>query len=149
MQAADRLWRRLTGSWNEARDVVAEQRRILVVDDDGSLRMLLRVYLEGKGYGVSDAPDGETALLMARKTVPHLVLLDLTMPDTDGWHALAEFRRDPVLGDVPVVVLTGSADESIEWRAKELGAARYVTKTVNLEELLNTVNEVLASPFPE
>ena len=123
---------------------MANGKRILVVDDEPSFRSLLRVYLEGKGYRVVDAADGAAGLTTARDAVPDLILLDLTMPGADGWDALTEFKRDPRLASVPVVVLTASADEASEWRAKDLGAVRYVTKSVHLEDLLQTLSEILA-----
>ena len=116
---------------------------ILVVDDDGWFRSIVRMYLEGKGYRVTDAADAATALESAHRDVPDLILLDLTMPETDGWYALEKAKGDSLLAGVPVVVLTASADESTEWRAKELGAVRYVTKSVHLEDLLLTLNQLL------
>jgi CheY-like chemotaxis protein len=117
----------------------------LVVDDEGWFRSVVRMYLEGKGYRVNDAADAATGLEIARRDVPALILLDLTMPETDGWYALEKLKADPVLADVPVIVLTASAEESTEWRAKELGAVRYITKSIHLEDLLATVNQVLAA----
>ncbi len=117
---------------------------ILIVDDDPWFRSMVRMYLEGKGYRVTDAVDAATGLETAQRDVPDLILLDLTMPETDGWYALGKLKGDSVLAGVPVVVLTASADESTEWRAKELGAARYVTKSVHLEDLHSTLNQLLA-----
>ena len=116
---------------------------ILVMDDDAWFRSILRMYLEAKGYRVTDAADAATGLENAHRDVPDLILLDLTMPETDGWYALEKVKGDSLLAGVPVVVLTASADESTEWRAKELGAARYVTKSVHLEDLLVTLNQLL------
>jgi DNA-binding response OmpR family regulator len=118
--------------------------RILVVDDDAPYRVLLQVYLERNGYRIDVAADGAAGLQTARAALPDLILLDLAMPDTDGWYALAELKADAQLAQVPVVVLTASADESSEWRAKEWGVARYVTKSANLEDLLGVLSEVLA-----
>jgi CheY-like chemotaxis protein len=123
---------------------VPAQLHILVVDDEAWFRSIVRMYLESKGYRVSDTADAATGLETARRDVPDLILLDLTMPETDGWYALGQLKADPLLTDVPVVVLTASADESTEWRAKELGAVRYITKSVHLEDLLSTLNQILA-----
>jgi CheY-like chemotaxis protein len=114
------------------------------VDDDAWFRSIVRMFLEGKGYRVTDAADAATGLEAAHGDLPDLILLDLTMPETDGWYALGKLKGDPLLTRVPVVVLTATADESTEWRAKELGAVRYVTKSVHLEDLLSTLNQVLA-----
>ena len=116
---------------------------VLVVDDDAWFRSIVRMYLEGKGYRVTDAADAATALENAHGDVPDLILLDLTMPETDGWYALEKLKGDSLLSGIPVVVLTASADESTEWRAKELGAVRYVTKSVHIEDLLSTLNQLL------
>jgi DNA-binding response OmpR family regulator len=66
------------------------------------------------------------------------------MPTKDGWDVLSELREDPDVADVPVVMLTAQADEATEWRARELGAAAYIAKPVNLEDLLDVVVRVLA-----
>lgn len=73
-----------------------------------------------------------------------MILLDLAMPESDGWEVLRGLRGDPLLAEVPVIVLTARADESTEWRAKDLGAARYVTKSVSLDDLLRMVVDFLA-----
>lgn len=109
-----------------------------------AFRTLLRVYLEGKGHHVDEAADARAALEQARIAVPDVILLDPAMPRRDGWQALQGLCEDPRLARVPVVVLTRRADESTEWRAKELGASRYVTKPVSLDDLLGMVDQLLA-----
>ncbi len=120
--------------------------QILVVDDDGSLRAILRLTLECEGYAVIEASDGDGALELARQKCPDLILLDIGMPTRDGWAVLAELRTDPSLSDIPVVMLTGEADESTEWRAREMGALQYITKPVDVEDVLSTVVGLLGRP---
>lgn len=119
---------------------------ILVVDDDGSLRRLLRLTLEGEGYTVTEASDGDRVLELARQGRPDLIFLDIGMPTKDGWAVLAELRTDPSVRDVPVIMLTGEAGESSEWRARDLGAVRYIAKPVSFEDVLSTVVRLLGTP---
>ncbi len=118
-------------------------RRILVVDDEASLRTLLRLVLEREGYDVREAGDGDRALEVARSIHPDAVLLDIGMPRKDGWAVLADLRSDPVLRAVPVVMLTGEADESTELRARDLGAVAYVAKPVSIEDAVRVVSRAL------
>jgi CheY-like chemotaxis protein len=95
-------------------DVVAPYRRagggdLLVVDDDPSMRDLLRRYLAPDGWRVRDADGGEAALARMRDAVPDVVLLDLVMPTMDGFELLAALRREPAWRDVPVVVVTAKS----------------------------------------
>lgn len=118
---------------------------VLVVDDEAPQRTLVRLNLEHQGYSVSEAVDADTGLGAAREAHPDLILLDIRMPKRDGWAMLTALRDDPALCHVPVVALTGDSDESSEWRARELGTIAYVTKPVDIDDLLRIVGEVMAS----
>jgi len=118
---------------------------VLVIDDEAAVRTLLRLNLEQEGYTVREAPDADTGVALARQSVPDLILLDIQMPNKDGWAVLTALRGDPVLCDVPVVMLTGIADEATEWRARELGAVAYVTKPVATDDLVRVVGRVTSS----
>ncbi len=85
--------------------------RILVVDDDKSIVKILRGYLEQSGFIVLDAFDGEAALHMLRRERPDLVILDLMMPNRDGWEVTRIVRADPVLASTPVIMLTARVDD--------------------------------------
>ena len=114
-----------------------------MVDDEASVRTLVQVHLEQEGYGVRQAADADGALELARQSTPALVVLDLHMPHKDGWSVLAAMRDDPALVDVPVVMLTGDANESTEWRARELGAVAFVSKPVSMDDLMSLIGRVL------
>ncbi len=116
---------------------------MLVIDDEAALRIFLRLTLEQEGYSVADASEATSALALAREHPPDLILLDLGMPITDGWAVLTALGDDQELRTVPVVVFTGDADESSEWRAKELGASAYMTKPVDPVDLVRFVARVL------
>jgi len=110
---------------------------ILVVDDDGSMRELLRLHLAGAGYEVSTAPDAIAAGYDVLKSRPDLIIADVNMPYMDGFEFVAALRADPSVASIPVIFLT-SVEEGDE-RGKELGAVGYLTKPVRAEKLLNLV----------
>ena len=119
---------------------VAPPGRILVVDDQpGNLRVV-GALLSRNGYQVLEASTGHDALRIARDKVPDLILLDVLMPDMDGFQVLAEIRRDETLRQLPVVCLTAARDREQLLRAFDAGAVDYVTKPFLPEELLARVN---------
>ncbi len=111
--------------------------RILVVDDDDSLRELLRMHLAAAGYEVSTAPDAIAAGYQVLKSPPDLILSDVNMPFMDGFEFVAALRSDPALRSIPVIFLT-SVEEGDD-RGKELGAVGYLTKPVRADHLLSLV----------
>jgi DNA-binding response OmpR family regulator len=118
-------------------------RRILVLDDDPDIRDLLRVLLERAGFSVEEAADGKAGLRVFYATSPHLVLLDVSMPELDGWKTLERIRD---LSDVPVIMLSARSAELEKVRALQAGADDYVTKPFGRQELLARVEAVLRRP---
>ena len=117
--------------------------RILVVDDDKSIIKVLRGYLEQSGYQVLTAADGETALHMLRRERPDLVILDLMMPNLDGWEVTRIVRADRVLAATPIIMLTARVEDTDKIVGLELGADDYVTKPFNAREVVARVNALL------
>jgi two-component system, OmpR family, alkaline phosphatase synthesis response regulator PhoP len=113
------------------------------VDDDKNIVRLLRTYLEQSGYEAFVAYDGESALHIIRRERPDLVLLDLMLPDRDGWDLTRVVRKDPNLQDLPVIMLTARADDQDKIVGLELGADDYVTKPFNPREVVARVRAVL------
>ena len=113
---------------------------LLVADDSPSVRSLLRDYFEGQGYVVLTAADGAEALATAREIRPDLVLLDVMMPEMDGFDVVRQLRRD---GETPVILLTARVAEMDRVVGLELGADDYVTKPFSLHELAARVRAVL------
>ena len=103
---------------------------VLVADDEATQRLLTRDRLEREGYRVSEAPDGSAALEMMRTHPPAAVLLDINMPERDGFSVLAEARADSQLADVPIIVVTGLEDTQAIERAFSLQANDFITKPV-------------------
>ena len=116
---------------------------ILVVDDDQGIVRLLRAYLEQEGYQVSAACDGETALHMLRRQRPDLLLLDLMLPDRDGWDVTRIVRGEPSLRSTPIIMITARVEDHDKILGLELGADDYVTKPFNPREVVARVRAVL------
>jgi two-component system alkaline phosphatase synthesis response regulator PhoP len=117
--------------------------RLLVVDDDKEIARLVRAYLEKAGYQVSIAHDGATALQMIRHDRPALVVLDLMLPDQDGWDITRLVRADANLAETPIIMLTARIDDTDKIIGLELGADDYVTKPFNPREVVARVRSVL------
>jgi len=116
--------------------------RILVVDDDGAIRGVLRELLEEEGYDVSEAADGadvQTALAGTNGARPDLVLMDVRMPDKGGLDVLRETGRPTGGSHLPVIIMTAFGGSSVAIEAMQLGAYDYITKPFDLEDVLLTV----------
>ena len=120
-------------------------KRILVVDDEARLVHLLRGYLEQDGYEVATAANGREALLVSREFSPDLIVLDLMMPDMDGWEFMRHMRRER---DTPVIMLTARVDENDRIAGLEMGADDYLTKPFSPRELMARVRAVLRRAQP-
>ncbi len=113
---------------------------ILVIEDDGNIRELLRLYLEQEGYAVETAQDGLEGLRAFKRVHPDLVLLDLMMPVMDGTQVMKELRAQ---SKVPVIMLTAKGETFDKVAGLELGADDYVTKPFEMRELIARVRAVL------
>jgi DNA-binding response OmpR family regulator len=122
--------------------------RILVVDDDKEIVRLVQAYLEQAGFHVLTAHDGETALHSLRRDRPDLVVLDLMLPDRDGWDITRLVRGDTVLAKTPIIMLTARVEDADKIVGLELGADDYVTKPFNPREVVARVRSVLRRSQP-
>lgn len=117
---------------------------VLVVEDELPIVEVVRDYLKESGYRVLTARDGQTALTVARRDHPDLVILDLMLPGgMDGLDVCRQLRRDPILGDVPIIMLTARIEETDRLIGLELGADDYVTKPFSPREVVARVRAVL------
>jgi DNA-binding response OmpR family regulator len=115
-------------------------RRVLVVDDEPHIRTVLRGYLEAAGFAVSEAADGETAVLQIRRDPPDLVLLDVMLPGSDGLEVLREVRT---FSDVYVILVTARTEEIDKLLGLGVGADDYITKPFSPREVAARVKAVL------
>jgi two-component system alkaline phosphatase synthesis response regulator PhoP len=118
------------------------KRTIVVVDDDRDIRMILRANLEDEGYAVLEAGGGREALEIIKESDPDLVVLDIMMPEVDGYDVLQELRSTPEFADLPVVLLTARRQESDVWEGWSAGADYYITKPFKMDELLKFIRYI-------
>ncbi|MEW6097328.1 MAG: response regulator [bacterium] len=120
-----------------------DKKHILVVDDEREILNLIRDTLEIKGYEVSTAQSGEEALEELKEKIPHLIILDILMPEIDGYEVCQRIRKNSALKYLPIIMLTGKdsvADEIKGWR---MGIAEYITKPFDIEELLAIIDTTI------
>lgn len=113
---------------------------ILIVDDNPSVRTLVREYLTEQGFRVVTADNGQNALYTARSEKPDLILLDVMMPEMDGYQFISAYRKE---NDIPIILLTAKLEETDKVLGLELGADDYVTKPFGMRELLARIRAVL------
>ncbi|HSB39692.1 MAG TPA: response regulator [Gaiellaceae bacterium] len=116
---------------------------MLVVDDEHAIRLLCRVNLAASGIDVLEAEDGRQALELARTERPDLVLLDVMMPDVDGWTVARELAADDQTRDIPVVFLTARAEAADKRMGEQLGGVGYLVKPFDPVSIGDYVDDVL------
>jgi CheY-like chemotaxis protein len=117
----------------------------LIVEDHPTMREAMRLVLEGEGFTIDEAADGERALELVRADPPDLVFLDMNIPGPSGADVLGELRADPATAGVRVIVVTADGEEG-RGRALAMGADEYFTKPFSPITLLQTVEQVLSAP---
>jgi two-component system, cell cycle response regulator DivK len=122
-----------------------QNRRILLIEDNDVNRMLLSDYLGYCGFNVQSLSVGSALFSTVEKFQPELILLDLKLPDIDGYSLLEKIQHNQVLSKIPIIVVSAFAFRDDQERAMSLGACRYFVKPVNLKELIMTIEEKLAS----
>ena len=126
------------------------QKRALVVEDDGNIAELLRLYLEKDGFSVTHVSDGGAAVEQARALAPDLILLDIMLPVKDGWQVCREVRG---FSKCPIIMLTAKSETEDKVTGLEMGADDYITKPFEVKELLARVHAVCrrtdAEPAPK
>lgn len=121
--------------------------KILIVEDHPTMREAMRLVLEGEGFEIDEASDGEAALDRVRADPPDLVFLDMNIPGSSGAEVLMQIKADPATDGVKVIIVTADGEEGRE-RAIGMGADEYFTKPFSPITLLQTVERVLSSPPP-
>ncbi len=119
---------------------------LLIIDDDKGLDQLLSDYLAGQGYSARAAENGKLGLRAMYERQPDMVLLDVTMPDKDGWETLKRIRE---ISNIPVIMLTARGDEADILKGFSLGADDYVTKPFSFAQLSARVHAVLSRSAQE
>jgi DNA-binding response OmpR family regulator len=125
------------------------KKSILVVDDDSSLTELLEMVLVDGGYGVTVVRNGRDAIISAVATPPDLVVLDILMPEMDGWETSKHLLSHERTAQIPIIFLTAKVSPEDQLRGWYSGCFAYLTKPFDIQELLEKVEQALAPPSQE
>jgi CheY-like chemotaxis protein len=117
--------------------------RILIVEDNMDTYELIRFILERNGYITFLAMNGRDGMNAARKQKPDLILMDLSLPEMDGWEAARRIKTDPQTASIPLIAVTAHVLPGDRQRALEAGCSDYVAKPIDLAELVEAVNRAL------
>ena len=117
---------------------------VLVVEDDEMVADVVRINLEAEGFTVVHAPNGAAGLAAIAQQCPDLVLLDVMMPEVDGWTVLTRLRDDPATAKLPVIMLSAKAMPADQVRGYNLGANGYLPKPFSAPDLIEKVRHVLS-----
>lgn len=121
-------------------------KKILIVEDDGNIRELLRLYLEREGYEITEAANGEEGVEQWRKINPDMILLDVMMPIMDGWQVCKIIREE---SKVPIIILTAKGETFDKVNGLEMGADDYIVKPLEMREVVARVRAVFRRFAPE
>ena len=116
---------------------------VLIVDDDPRLREYVRVNLEAEGYVVREAASAEEALAALGEESPDLILLDVMMPEVDGWEALRRIQEHTGVGAIPVIMFSGKVDEQADAEARSRGAQGFIGKPFDPRSLIESTKQQL------
>jgi excisionase family DNA binding protein len=116
---------------------------VLVVDDDPNVRELVRVNLEMEGYSVREAGNAEEGLAAVEDDAPDLILLDVMMPQVDGWEMLRRVQDRHGVGSIPVIMFSGKVDERALAQATERGATGFLAKGFDPQQLIESTKQIL------
>lgn len=120
-------------------------RKILVIEDNEVNQILVTRYLRREGYAVVHAGDGLSGVQMAQTESPDLILMDLSLPELDGWEATRRIKGDPKTSRIPIIALTAHAFQADVSNALQAGCDGYETKPVAYERLMTKIGSLLAS----
>ncbi|MCA1831352.1 MAG: response regulator [Actinomycetota bacterium] len=122
---------------------------ILIVDDEPSLRLMISMVLQAEGHNVHEADNGRQALALVADCVPDVILLDLMMPEMDGWRFLEELRACGLRSRTRVVIISALSDDESIQRSRDEGARSHLVKPFDLTALVDAVNDALSDPPEE
>jgi CheY-like chemotaxis protein len=125
------------------------QVRVLLVDDEPDQIELYRFGLEPLGFTILEANDGLTALSLARSASPDVIVLDLRMPEMDGWQVCAALKADAATASIPIVILTAAASLKLGEQAERAGCVAYLVKPCYPKDLARTLRIVVEGTQPK
>ena len=117
--------------------------RVLIVDDEASIRLICRLNLRSAGFDTLEASDGASAIALARAERPDLILLDVMLPDLDGWRVADELAENDETREIPILFLSARSESGDQRRGHATGGVGYITKPFDPLAMTNTVRDVL------
>lgn len=121
------------------------QKTVLLVEDNPDIRGILSVYLRHHGFRVSDTADGESALRLAKRENPTVILLDIVIEGLDGWTVARQLKENGETRDIPIIALTAHALPEHEQRAREVGCDSYLSKPISPVKVLEEIRRLVPS----
>ncbi len=119
-------------------------RKVLLVDDDELILNFLKIHFESRDFEVIQAKDGESAIILAQREKPDLILLDMSMPVLPGWVTARELKiRGTVTANIPIIAVTANKAPGDEDSARQAGCDDYITKPIDVDKLFDAVEGVL------
>ena len=126
--------------------MTAPDKRIVYFEDDCDMVELVRIILSREGYQVDGIAEGQAGIELINEILPDAILLDLMLPDMDGWEIFRQLKKDPSTADIPVIVVTAKAQSIDKVLGLEIAKVdEYISKPFRPNELVERVNRVLAS----
>ncbi len=125
------------------KDKVMEKKTIMIVDDEEALVEIIRIKLESEGYNVMVAYDGKEALEKINKQKPNLILLDIMMPELNGFEVCKKLKNNESLKYIPVIMLSAKAQEVDIKKGREVGAIDYITKPFDFAQMIEVIKNHL------
>ena len=122
---------------------MAEQKKILIIDDEEDIQKLLKIRLQQENFNVAVAEDGDVGIKMAEQELPDMILLDIMMPRMDGYTCLKEIRKLPKTRDIPVLMLSGKEEEKVKDLFAFQKISGYIEKPFELDNLVSKVKDIL------
>ena len=122
---------------------MAEQKKILIIDDEEDIQKLLRMRLEQENFNIVSANDGDVGVKAAEQEAPDLILLDIMMPKMDGYTCLKEIRKLPKTKEIPILMLSGKEEEKVRDLFAFQKISGYIEKPFELDDLVAKVKEML------
>ena len=122
---------------------MADQKKILIIDDEEDLQKMLKIRLEQEGFNIVQANDGDVGLKTAEQEVPDMIIMDIMMPNMDGYSCLKEVRSLPKTKDIPVLMLSGKEEEKVRDLFAFQKISGYIEKPFELDDLVVKVREIL------
>ena len=122
---------------------MSDQKKILIIDDEEDIRKMLKIRLEQEGFTIVQASDGDIGAKTAEQEVPDMIIMDIMMPNVDGYSCLKEVRSLPKTKDIPVLMLSGKEEEKVRDLFAFQKISGYIEKPFELDDLVMKIREIL------